>query len=286
AFLDGLAVHRRAQGLAGQSLAWGLWEQTSGMTEELSDTDRRRIDRVGVTALTAETALALFDSAVEGGGAALVPMRFDPSATPTTEIPDLLRRLVRGSSRRIAGLGPNTVASLGHRLAGLSLAEQDELLLDVVRAQVAEILGHASADAIEPDRAFNELGFDSLTAVEFRNQLNEVTGLRLPPTLVFDYPTSKTLASHLGEELAPDHHANGDDGAEEQRIRRILQDIPFSRLRDAGLMQTLLELSGAQGEGAEPAGAEVEGEIDEMDTESLISMALGGSGYDDAIREV
>ncbi|MFF8911719.1 acyl carrier protein, partial [Streptomyces olivaceoviridis] len=155
----------------------------------------------------------------------------------------------------------------------------------LVRTHAATVLGHNGPEAIEPDRPFTELGFDSLSAVEFRNALNAATGLRLPATLVFDYPNSRELAEHLLAELVPE---TDDDTATEERVRRVLAAIPFTRLRDAGLLEGLLELAGLSG--TEPGLHDRTGDepdsIDAMDTESLISMALEGSDLDDATQEV
>ncbi|HTI26319.1 MAG TPA: beta-ketoacyl synthase N-terminal-like domain-containing protein, partial [Kutzneria sp.] len=106
--------------------------------------------------------------------------------------PPILHGLVRAPSRKSAGS-----SSLERRLAGLDAGERERLLVALVRKHVAEVLGHATVDAVDPDRAFNELGFDSLSAVELRNQLGAETGLRLPATLVFDYPTTRAVAGYL-----------------------------------------------------------------------------------------
>ncbi|WP_189240961.1 type I polyketide synthase, partial [Planomonospora parontospora] len=200
-FLDGLAAHRRARGLAAQALAWGLWDVDTGLSRWLSDTDLQRMRRQGLPAFSAEEGLALFDAATATGEAALVPIRVDTAAlrTRSDAVPALLRGLVRVPVRQAARVGAGASGGeLERRLAGLAGAERGRVLLELVRAQVAAVLGHASVEAVEADRAFKELGFDSLTAVELRNQLNAVTGLRLPATLVFDYPTSVAVAEFVG----------------------------------------------------------------------------------------
>ncbi|WP_435126787.1 SDR family NAD(P)-dependent oxidoreductase [Actinacidiphila sp. bgisy144] len=209
AFLDALAADRRAAGLPGTSLAWGLWADTSGLTGQLTDADRSRMSRGGAVGLSAREALGLLDHCLNRDEALLVPSRLDlaalrAQAATAAEVPPLWRALVTaGTGRRsAAGAGDSGADPLQRQLAALPAAERDELLLNLVRAHVAAVLGHASAEAVEPGRAFTDLGFDSLTAVQLRNRLSSATGLRLPATLVFDYPTPAALAGHLRGRLA------------------------------------------------------------------------------------
>ncbi|WUM74053.1 type I polyketide synthase [Streptomyces sp. NBC_00328] len=281
AFLDGLAAHRRAQGLPAQSLAWGLW--ADGMAGELSQADSDRMRSTGVHLLTAEQGLELFDAATTlPDTPSLVPMNLNVKALAAVgdELPALFQGLVRAPARRAAtaGGGQAAEATLEQRLTGHAAEEQEALLLDLVRTNAATILGHVGADAIDPDRAFSELGFDSLSAVEFRNVLGGLTGLRLQPTLVFDYPNARALAEHVRAELIPDVGDNGNaEGAGEAEIRAVLQAIPLTRLRHAGLLDVLLELGGVGDvhTGSDEADVAWEDSIDDMDAESLISLALG-----------
>ncbi|ASQ94734.1 type I polyketide synthase [Streptomyces sp. 11-1-2] len=205
AYLDALAQHRRAHGLAGTSLAWGLWADSSAMTGELDEADVSRMSRGGVVALSATEGLELFDAAYRTDEALLVPVRLDlavlrAEAASAGVVAPLLRGLVRVPARRAAE-GAAASGALARRLAGLSEAEQLDALLELVRTQVAAVLGHDSLDTVEPHRSFRELGFDSLTAVELRNALGAVSELRLPATLVFDYPTPVVLAEFLRAEV-------------------------------------------------------------------------------------
>ncbi|KOV70237.1 type I polyketide synthase, partial [Streptomyces sp. MMG1121] len=204
AFLDALAHQRRSQGLPGLSLAWGLWEQPGGMTGHLDDADRRRLADLGMSPLSAAEGLARFDAALETDRALVVPMKLDTATVaarvPADEVPELLRGLIRGPRRRTARSAP-AQSALRRRLGSLAESEQDGALLDLVHEQVAAVLGHTSSDAIAAGRAFKDLGFDSLTAVRLRNRLSTATGLRLPSTLVFDYPTPALLAGFLRTQL-------------------------------------------------------------------------------------
>ncbi|UJW29740.1 SDR family NAD(P)-dependent oxidoreductase [Saccharothrix sp. AJ9571] len=199
AFLDALALRRRAQGLPAVSLAWGLWEQASALT---GDVDVDRMAAHGVAPLTTEQALALFDTALATREGVLVPARVDTAVLRSNaRIPALLRGLIGGSVRRASRAGSGSAGTLRQRLAGLSEAERERMLIELVRTQAAGVLGFTELDAIGPDRAFTGLGFDSLTALELRNRLNTVTGLQLPATLIFDYPNPTVLGRYLHIQL-------------------------------------------------------------------------------------
>ncbi|MGI5390987.1 type I polyketide synthase [Streptomyces sp. CA-251251] len=205
AFLEALAQHRRARGLAATALGWGLWAEESAISGGLGTTGLARATRVG-GALSADEGLALFDTAHATGLPYLLPLRFDTSVARTLRpVPALLRGLVRAPARRAAGTVTGG-SGLAGRLAALPAAERRRLLTGLVCAEAATVLGHTGADAVAPDRVFKELGFDSLTSVELRNRINAATGLRLPATLLFDHPTPAALADHLGTELV------GEDG--------------------------------------------------------------------------
>jgi pimaricinolide synthase PimS1 len=196
AFLDALAQRRHAEGLAGTSLAWGLWEQ-GGMSGGLGEADRARLARAGTVPLSAEQGLALLDVALRSGDPLLVPVGLDLAVLrPLARVgmtPPLLRGLVRTPARTTY----DDVESLARRLAGVPDAERGQVVLDVVRGHVATVLGHSSPDAVDVDQPLKDLGFDSLGAVELRNRLTQAAGLELPATLVFDYPTSSAIAEHL-----------------------------------------------------------------------------------------
>ncbi|GAA3435943.1 type I polyketide synthase [Kutzneria kofuensis] len=199
AFLDALAMHRRAQGLPATSIAWGYWAQPSGMTSDLAAADRSRMTRSGVTGLTDDEGLALFDAAQASDDATLVAIHLD--VNELRDSTPLLRGLVRSGRRTARDAGSGDGSALVRRLSALGADERRAEVLSIVRAQVAAVLGHAGGDAIAPTRAFSDLGFDSLTAVELRNQLAAVVGVRLSATLVFDYPTPQALADHVLAEL-------------------------------------------------------------------------------------
>ncbi|MFG3399434.1 type I polyketide synthase, partial [Streptomyces parvus] len=205
AFLDALAQHRAGLGLAATSLAWGPWGIADGMVGRLHDGDTSRMSRSGVVPLTSDEGLELFDAGLSLDRPALLPVHLDLAVLRAQAgvgaLAGVFRGLVRTSSRRRAGALAGSVKLL-QRLAGLSHAERRKALLDLVRGQAAAVLGHSGVEGVGVTRPFKDLGFDSLTAVELRNRLDRATGLRLPATLIFDYPTPEALADYvLGEAL-------------------------------------------------------------------------------------
>ncbi|MGC0367062.1 acyl transferase domain-containing protein/short-subunit dehydrogenase [Rhodococcus sp. 27YEA15] len=203
-YLDSLAHHRQALGLPGTSLAWGLWAKGSGMTGHLTEADLARMARGGIAPIGSEQGLALFDAALATRQPVLVPALLDLTGLRAQSedgtLPAIFHGLVRPARRAAVGeqVGGD---SLQERLAPLAPEDQERALLELVRGVVASVLGYADADQVEPDRAFNGLGFDSLKAVELRNRLNAAVGLKLPATLVFDYPNMVELAGFLRTEL-------------------------------------------------------------------------------------
>ncbi|HEY5286297.1 MAG TPA: SDR family NAD(P)-dependent oxidoreductase [Solirubrobacteraceae bacterium] len=197
-FLDALAAHRRAQGLPAVSMAWGWWEQATGLTEHLSEIDMARMRRSGVTPISAVEGLRMLDAAWGDVDAVTVPARLDAAALRAQAgagaLPPMLRSLIRIPKRR-----RQRGSLLAERLRGAREEDARRIVLQVVRGEIAAVLGHSSPEAIDGRRALKELGFDSLLAVELRNRLSAATGMRLPATLVFDYPTAELLAEHMLE---------------------------------------------------------------------------------------
>ncbi len=202
-----MAVNCRAHGLPAISLGWGLWDQASAMTGGLDAADLARLGREGVLALSTAEALELFDTAMIVDEPFLAPARIDLTAlrAHAVAVPPMFSDLASAPTRRQVDdsvAAAKSKSALAHRLHGLPEAEQHAVLLGLVRLHIATVLGNITPEAIDPDKAFQDLGFDSLTAVEMRNRLKSATGLSLSPTLIFDYPTPNRLASYIRTELA------------------------------------------------------------------------------------
>ncbi|WP_405921986.1 type I polyketide synthase [Streptomyces sp. NBC_00122] len=289
-FLDALAADRRAAGLAATSLAWGLWEGTVGEGPELTEADLRRMGRSGVLELSFGDGLALFDAALGRDEALLAPVRLDRAALRerADEIPALLRALAGPPARKAvkaaavpsAGSGDTGGSLVRGKLAGLEGGpERVRYLEELVRGHAAAVLGHGDPSGVAADRGFTELGLDSLGAIELRNRLQKATGLRLPATLMFDYPNSAALAGFLLEELEPEPAAAAAaEPLDEDGIRRALLSIPAARLRESGLLDALLGLAQAQDAPAGPSApsADQGAAIEEMDVDDLVRAALAG----------
>ncbi|MER5785057.1 type I polyketide synthase [Streptomyces mobaraensis] len=226
AVVDALARRRHALDLPALSLAWGLWEQDSGLTGSLTEADRARLARTGITPITTAAGLALLDAAGARTDAGLVPVGLDlaplRAAARFGALPAMLHGLVPPGRRRATGVDPAVAAELRERLARMPEAEHARVLLDLVLTQVALVLGHRDQSTVEADRPFKETGFDSLTAVEFRNRMNAATGLRLPATLIFDHPTPLVLAGFLRGQLL-----DGPAGAATTRTTAGIDEDPI-----------------------------------------------------------
>ncbi|WP_245647338.1 beta-ketoacyl reductase, partial [Microtetraspora niveoalba] len=188
AFLDALAVQRRARGLAGTSVSWGAWGE-AGMASQEGARDYLR--ERGMVAMDPELAVRALEQAVEAGEDCVTVADIDwPRFTDTftaTRVSPLLADLPEARQRPVVAFGEEDGSALAGRLAPLPVSQRRQILLDLVRGEVAAVLKHPDVQAIEATRTFKDLGFESLTAVELRNRLNRETGLRLPATMVFDH---------------------------------------------------------------------------------------------------
>ncbi|WP_319198392.1 beta-ketoacyl synthase N-terminal-like domain-containing protein, partial [Streptomyces sp. AK04-3B] len=233
-FLDGLAQHRHARGLPAVSLAFGLWGQATGLTRHLDDADRARMTRGGLAAMDTDDGLALFDASWAAGRPLAVPARLDADALRADaaqgRLPALLRTLIRVPARRSAPAGgASPEGAWAQRIAGLADGERAGAVAAFVRAHVATVLGIEGPGAIDDRRALKTYGFDSLASVELRNRLASATGLTLPATLVFDFPTPQAVAGYLLERVAGEDTAAAAAGAGAVPVRgRAADDDPIA----------------------------------------------------------
>jgi polyketide synthase 12 len=278
AYLDALAVRRRTRGLPAMSLAWGLWEQASEMTGHLQNADLARLNRDGILAMTVRDALALFDTALIVDEPFLIPARIDRTALRTKSaagtLPPMFDDLVYGPARRHVGdslAAAQSRSALSARLATLAPDDQHRLLLDLVRSHMATVLGLSAPESIGPDLAFQDHGFDSLTAVELRNRLKAATGLTLSPTLIFDYPNPAALAEYFRTQLGGESEQAPETASVDAELARVVASIPVKRLRQAGVLDLLLTLANDAinvEKAAEPGRAQ---DIAEMDLQDLLA---------------
>jgi acyl carrier protein len=216
-FLDALAARRRSRGQAGLSLALGAWDGAEGMAAKLDAAQQRRMARRGVTPMPSRRALELFDAALSvPGRSLLVPAALDIAALGRlADLSPVYRGLV--TARHSVPRGRAKPEFFARALAERPRAERGAAILSFVQDQVALVLDHPEAAEITADRGLLDIGFDSLTALELRNRLAAATGLALPNTLVFDYPTAAQLAEYLMSGL--------DDGITTGAPAAALQDV-------------------------------------------------------------
>ncbi|MEV6233462.1 type I polyketide synthase [Saccharopolyspora shandongensis] len=265
-YLDGLAHHRTARGLPAVSLAWGLWSERSGLTNRLDSLELRRKAQRGVLGLSTAEGLALFDAALATGDPVPAPAKLDASA---------LREGLLGMRARRTARSTGDPHSLTRSVTALPPGERRQALVDLVRSHAAAVLGFADKDEVEARRGFKELGFDSLTGVELRNRLGAATGMRLPATLVFDYPTPVVLGEFLRTQLIP-------DGTTE--VSGVLADLDRLEGKLAGLAsdaaayaQAMARLRALVSANAEPADAsDLDSATDDELFELVDNQAGGG----------
>ncbi|MFI6849011.1 type I polyketide synthase [Kitasatospora sp. NPDC050467] len=232
AYLDALAEHRRAQGLPAASVAWGPWGG-GGMAAQ-QEIQERAWWR-GLSELDPELAVNALNEVLERGEAVIGVVDADwaelaPAFTAGRPSPLIgalpeVKAATGGPAGGPAAGGPADASALARELAALTGGEQRSTILGLVRGQVATVLGHDGPDAVQPGRAFKDMGFDSLTAVEFRNRMNAATGLKLPATLLFDYANPTTLAEHLHGELAPTGAGGAGVAAELDRLEAVVASL-------------------------------------------------------------
>ncbi|WSK74487.1 SDR family NAD(P)-dependent oxidoreductase (plasmid) [Streptomyces sp. NBC_01276] len=267
AHLDALAERRRAHGLPATAVAWGPWAEAGMAASEDIDEHLRRRGVIGIapgTAIAAlQQALDLDETCV--GVADVDWALFAPTYTAMrhsaliSELPDVQAALTDDGPEGGQGAAASASA-LRQRLAATAPAEQQHLLVELVRGHAAAVLGHRTADGVQEARPFKGLGFDSLSAVELRNRVAADTGLKLSATLLFDHPTPAALAQHLrehlqGGDIETDRSVLADLDRIDAALTRLTPD-DGARHRIAGRLQVLLtKWGGTSPEKAEEADA-------------------------------
>ncbi|MGW1980597.1 thioester reductase domain-containing protein [Streptomyces sp. NPDC001889] len=247
-FLDGLAAHRAALGLPATSVAWGLWA-ASGATGELTRADVDRIARAGYPPIASEHGPALLDRAMalDIPAAVAAPLNHRALRERPEELPAVLGDLVRVPYRP-AARNSEREGGLAGELAALPGEEQLGRVLELVRTEAGTVLGHPDPGSIRDRRSFAELGYDSLNAVELRNRLAFLTGLRLPTSLVFDHPTVGALAGHLRTALLRRSGAGGGSGVDFAAETVLDDDIrPAAEIHRVAADPRTVLLTGATG---------------------------------------
>lgn len=274
-FLDNLALNRRRQGLPGTALAWGWWQTISSLAIDLTSADQARIARTGFAPISEEHGNALVDAAMALPYGALAPVPLNPqmlarNAQQGNLHPLLEQLLSAGALRKARALGQHA-PTLKIELQALEVSARAKHVQKAIVSSIATILSLEDTSGIALDNTFKESGIDSLMALELRNRLASATGLRLPATLTYDYPTPLELAAHLYEQLSsaleddadtpPAHAASGEDDA---HVRALLAHVSIDRLRNAGLLASLLQLADESTPESLPQGGIDTASIDEL----------------------
>jgi acyl transferase domain-containing protein len=280
--LDALAAHRRALGLTATSIAWGLW-QGPGLADR--EGVEQRLAGFGLRAMDPASAIAAMGQVLDRDETAVVVADAEWSRFGTELAGSRSAALLAGL---LGAAGPSESTSDGgglrERLAALPPGERAHTVSELVKATVATVLGHSDASEVESQRSFQEIGFDSLTALRLRNRLSAATGLPLPASLIFDHPTPAAVtdlvcAEMFGADGGGDGSAAGSDTGsdiDDIQLKQAIDSIPPASLRRAGLVDILLRLAETStetdpGEIAEPDTAS----IDSMDVSDLIRAAYG-----------
>ncbi|MEU8709991.1 type I polyketide synthase [Streptomyces sp. NPDC048565] len=286
--LDALAAHRRALGLTGTSIAWGLW-QGPGIADR--DGAQHQLAARGLRAMDPRDAVQAMGQVIDRDETAVVVVdvewsSFHAELVGTRSMSLLTELLDAGEGDDPAGPADGAAGTgVRERLAGLPATERTYAITDLVRATVAAVLGHTDVNSVESGRSFQETGFDSLTALRFRNRLGVATGLQLPATLIFDYPTPASVTELVYAELFGEdtgaHGSETGEGVDDTGLKKIIDRIPIASLRQAGLVDALLRLA-ETAPGDEPAdSAGPTTAIDSMDMADLIRAAYGQADASD-----
>jgi acyl transferase domain-containing protein len=277
---DALVYDRRRRGLPATSMAWGRW---AGLGMAADQRVSERLDRTGMAGINPEAAFTALQRTLDADDTLAVVADIDwprfISEFSATRPSPLLANLAEASNHA-ADEAAGDAATVKERMAGMSEAEQKRWLLDVVRAEAAAVLGHADPYALRTDRTFKQIGFDSLATVQFRNRISQATGLPVPSSLSFSYPTLGAVAQYLRNELKTSGDGEFADAEDEDRFRKTLATLPLDMIRQAGLLDELLKLTRMR----KPAGNDGSGavadhdSIDSMNVDNLVQLALGNAG--------
>jgi acyl transferase domain-containing protein/acyl carrier protein len=283
AVLDALAEQRRASGRPAVSIAWGAW--AGGMAQDAKAALAAR--RTGVRPMDPDLAVtALSRLVLRAEPTALVADidqdRFVRAALAAGRVNRLLADLpaylaVVASTTAPVERNGSTGSGLRTDLLTRSQSERLRIVLDIVRTEVAAVLGYAGRDLVGPESTFRDLGFDSVSAVELRNQLTAATGLSLPATVIFDHPTPDALANRLVAELLPEQDGAAQGDGEEARVRALFATLTMAQLKKLGLLEPLLRLAGDE---ARQTDEDLTDSIDGMDVDELVRAALDSNGCD------